>query len=147
MIILILLITVMTQNGKIDIDRDISERTRSWTVSNPQDAAILVYEHQQKAKEEGERLVCKLYSVDLSDLTVREERIPKLTFEQIGKIKVEASPFQDKKILQLIKDWEKKNQDPFDYKPSTLPKTVVGKNTSTLPTHRGHLWTTCGKHT
>lgn len=87
MYVLILIITLVSADPQTPQGlRQSADRTRSWSVASEQDAAILVYERQQKAVEYLDRVEAKLYRVDLEKMTVKEITLPKLTFSQINRI-------------------------------------------------------------
>lgn len=90
MYILILLITVISTTSpgptKFPVLIDRQPDARTWTVDSPEEAAILCYKHQKKADRDGMTIKCQLFVFDVEKMTVKETKIPDLSFDDIKRI-------------------------------------------------------------
>ena len=106
MFILILVITAITALPFKDAS-DEMEHTRCWTVSTPEDAAILVYQHGQKANDAGVTMKVRLVGLDLSTMKAREEKVPDMIFKIGDKASCQPIP-ANPCILIAITDYNLK---------------------------------------
>lgn len=102
MYILILIITMLGPQPFKDVSEEM-ENSRCWTVSNPQDAAIIVYQHRQKANEIGQKIRWRLVGLDTDTMKAEEVKLPTVVFKEDGKAECVTISTTNKVVIATVK--------------------------------------------